>query len=69
MTDLHHMRNALTLAGLQAGRTGDNPAVGCVLVKDDLVVAAAATADGGRPHAEELALAKQALPRTARQHL
>jgi diaminohydroxyphosphoribosylaminopyrimidine deaminase/5-amino-6-(5-phosphoribosylamino)uracil reductase len=52
------MRNALTLAGLQAGRTGDNPAVGCVLVKDDLVIGAGATADGGRPHAEEIALAE-----------
>jgi diaminohydroxyphosphoribosylaminopyrimidine deaminase/5-amino-6-(5-phosphoribosylamino)uracil reductase len=52
------MRNALTLAGLQAGKTGDNPAVGCVLAKDDLVISAAATADGGRPHAEEQALAE-----------
>jgi diaminohydroxyphosphoribosylaminopyrimidine deaminase/5-amino-6-(5-phosphoribosylamino)uracil reductase len=31
--------------------------VGCVLVKDGAVIAEAATAEGGRPHAEEQALA------------
>lgn len=40
------------------GRTGDNPAVGCVIVKGDAVVGAAATGQGGRPHAEEQALAQ-----------
>lgn len=52
------MRRALALASAQAGRTGDNPAVGCVLVKDAAILAEAATADGGRPHAEEQALAQ-----------
>jgi diaminohydroxyphosphoribosylaminopyrimidine deaminase/5-amino-6-(5-phosphoribosylamino)uracil reductase len=40
------------------GRTGENPAVGCVIVKDGRLVGEGATADGGRPHAEELALAQ-----------
>lgn len=51
-----HMRRALDLARAQAGRTGANPAVGCVIVKDGAVIAEAATAEGGAPHAEELAL-------------
>jgi diaminohydroxyphosphoribosylaminopyrimidine deaminase/5-amino-6-(5-phosphoribosylamino)uracil reductase len=51
------MRRAIELARAQLGRTGENPAVGCVVVKDGAVVAEAATAEGGRPHAEEQALA------------
>ena len=38
------------------GETWPNPAVGCVLVKDGVVLAEAATAPGGRPHAEEQAV-------------
>jgi diaminohydroxyphosphoribosylaminopyrimidine deaminase/5-amino-6-(5-phosphoribosylamino)uracil reductase len=56
MTDLDHMRRAIALAAERVGRTGENPAVGCVLVRDGAVVGEAATAVGGRPHAEELAL-------------
>lgn len=52
------MRRALALAAAQAGCTGDNPAVGCVIVKGGAVVGEGATADGGRPHAEEQALAQ-----------
>jgi diaminohydroxyphosphoribosylaminopyrimidine deaminase/5-amino-6-(5-phosphoribosylamino)uracil reductase len=55
--DEDHMRRAIALAGAQVGRTGDNPAVGCVIVKDNVVIAEGATGDGGRPHAEEIALA------------
>lgn len=51
------MRRAIALAARNVGRTGDNPSVGCVLVKDGAVLAEAATAPGGRPHAEEQALA------------
>ncbi len=50
------MRMALGLARGQFGRTGDNPAVGCVIVNAGHVVGRGATADGGRPHAEEIAL-------------
>lgn len=56
MTGLHHMQRALALAATNLGRTGDNPAVGCVIVKDGAVIGEGATAPGGRPHAEELAL-------------
>ncbi len=51
------MRRAINLARQQFGRTGSNPAVGCVVVRNGMVVGEAATADGGRPHAEEQALA------------
>ena len=57
MTDAAHMSRALALAAAQIGRTGDNPSVGCVIEKDGAIVAEAATAEGGRPHAEEQALA------------
>jgi pyrimidine deaminase RibD-like protein len=50
------MRRAIYLAARNLGLTGDNPAVGCVLVRDGAVVGEGATAPGGRPHAEELAL-------------
>jgi diaminohydroxyphosphoribosylaminopyrimidine deaminase/5-amino-6-(5-phosphoribosylamino)uracil reductase len=50
------MQRALALAVQGIGRTGANPTVGCVIVKDGVVVGEGATADGGRPHAEELAL-------------
>ncbi|MEM8615886.1 MAG: bifunctional diaminohydroxyphosphoribosylaminopyrimidine deaminase/5-amino-6-(5-phosphoribosylamino)uracil reductase RibD [Pseudomonadota bacterium] len=57
--DQLHMRRALELARLQAGRTGKNPSVGCVLVDHDGVrIAEAATGDGGHIHAEELALSR-----------
>lgn len=52
----HWMRRAIELARAQAGRTGENPAVGCVIVKEGRVIGEGATRDGGRPHAEEVAL-------------
>src|SRR5689334_9055162 len=59
--DVAHMRAALALAGRALGTTWPNPAVGCVLVKDGdagpRVIARGATAPGGRPHAEAVALA------------
>jgi pyrimidine deaminase RibD-like protein len=51
------MRRAIELAAARLGRTGENPSVGCVIVQDGAVIAEAATAQGGRPHAEEQALA------------
>ena len=56
MTDQEAMRRALDLARAHMGRTWPNPSVACVIVKDGEVVAEAATADGGRPHAEEQAV-------------
>lgn len=57
MSDRAHMQRALELAATGVGRTGENPSVGCVLVRDDTVLAEARTADSGRPHAEEQAIA------------
>jgi Pyrimidine deaminase len=57
MTDEDFMRRAIAVARGQVGRTGENPAVGCVLVRDGEIVGEGATGDGGRPHAEEAALA------------
>jgi pyrimidine deaminase RibD-like protein len=50
------MRRAIALARPNLGKTGDNPSVGCVIVKGGAVVGEAATGEGGRPHAEEIAL-------------
>ncbi len=55
--DAAFMRRAIALAAANVGLTGENPSVGCVLVKDGAVIGEAATAAGGRPHAEEQALA------------
>jgi pyrimidine deaminase RibD-like protein/very-short-patch-repair endonuclease len=54
--DTHYMHRAIALAKAQMGRTWPNPSVGCVLVKDGEIVGEGATGDGGRPHAEEVAL-------------
>lgn len=59
MSDVNpeHMRRAIQLARAQHGRTGKNPPVGCVLVgPDGRRISEGATADGGHPHAEEMAL-------------
>jgi len=50
------MQAALDLARGQLGRTGENPAVGCIIVKDGAEVARGVTSDGGRPHGETNAL-------------
>ena len=52
-----YMQAALNLARRGLGRAWPNPAVGCVIVKDDIIVGRGWTADGGRPHAETQALA------------
>lgn len=54
--DAYYMRAALSLARGQVGRTGQNPAVGCVLVKDGEIIARGVTSNGGRPHGEANAL-------------
>ena len=50
------MQKALALSWEQKGRTGENPAVGCVIVKDGKIVGQGVTSDGGRPHGETNAL-------------
>ena len=56
--DTGWMRAALGLARRGLGRVWPNPAVGCVLVANGVVVGRGRTADGGRPHAEAVALAQ-----------
>jgi diaminohydroxyphosphoribosylaminopyrimidine deaminase/5-amino-6-(5-phosphoribosylamino)uracil reductase len=57
MSDATHMRAALALARRGLGETAPNPSVGCVIVKEGLVVGRGRTGTGGRPHAEVSALA------------
>jgi diaminohydroxyphosphoribosylaminopyrimidine deaminase/5-amino-6-(5-phosphoribosylamino)uracil reductase len=52
------MRRALALARRGLGRTSPNPAVGCVIVKDDTVVGEGWHRQAGGPHAEVFALQK-----------
>lgn len=54
--DIGFMRKAIDLAAAGQGQTGGNPSVGCVLVKAGIIIGQAATAKGGRPHAETQAL-------------
>ena len=58
MDDLRFMRLALSLGRRGLGNTWPNPAVGCVLVADDVIVGRGWTQPGGRPHAERMALAQ-----------
>ncbi|HPD82494.1 MAG: bifunctional diaminohydroxyphosphoribosylaminopyrimidine deaminase/5-amino-6-(5-phosphoribosylamino)uracil reductase RibD [Alphaproteobacteria bacterium] len=54
--DLWHMKSALNLARTGLGLTWPNPSVGCVIIKDGHVVGRGRSGDGGRPHAETVAL-------------
>lgn len=56
MSDQIHMAHALRLAARGLGRTWPNPAVGCVIVKDALVLGRGWTQPGGRPHGETMAV-------------
>ncbi|MEM8790737.1 MAG: bifunctional diaminohydroxyphosphoribosylaminopyrimidine deaminase/5-amino-6-(5-phosphoribosylamino)uracil reductase RibD [Pseudomonadota bacterium] len=56
--DLRWMRVAIGLARRRVGQVSSNPAVGAVIVKDGKVLGRGATAPGGRPHAEAVALAQ-----------
>lgn len=60
--DRRMMAAALRLGRTNLGRTNPNPAVGCIIVRakgeDRVVVGRGATAPGGRPHAERIALAE-----------
>ena len=50
------MRVAINLAKARQGLTGENPSVGCVLVKNDRIISIGQTGYGGRPHAETNAI-------------
>ncbi len=55
--DSRWMAAAIRLSTRGQARTGTNPNVGCVLVKDGRVVGRGWTQPDGRPHAEAMALA------------
>lgn len=55
-SDQEYMRRAIGLAATNVGLTGENPSVGCVIVAGGAIVGEAATAPGGRRHAEQQAL-------------
>jgi diaminohydroxyphosphoribosylaminopyrimidine deaminase/5-amino-6-(5-phosphoribosylamino)uracil reductase len=68
--DRRYMAAALRLSRRNLGRTGTNPSVGTLIVRDDgdgpMIVGRGVTAIGGRPHAETEALAEAgALARAA----
>lgn len=57
-TDTDFMKMALALAARGLGQVAPNPAVGCVIVANGVVVGRGWTQAGGRPHAETEALAR-----------
>jgi diaminohydroxyphosphoribosylaminopyrimidine deaminase/5-amino-6-(5-phosphoribosylamino)uracil reductase len=50
------MAEAIALGESARGRTAPNPNVGCLVIADGVEVGRGATAPGGRPHAEAVAL-------------
>ena len=54
--DKKYMNLALNLASARHGLTGENPSVGCVIVKDDEIISIGQTGYNGRPHAEHNAI-------------
>lgn len=60
--DERFMLRALELAQMAEGRTHPNPAVGCVIVHGDTIVAEGFTSPVGGPHAEVAALKNLKIP-------
>ena len=54
--DKNYMRIAFNLAMARKGLTGNNPSVGCVIVKNDKIISVGQTGYDGRPHAETNAI-------------
>ena len=50
--DKKYMSLALSLASARHGLTGENPSVGCVIVKNDEIISIGQTGYNGAPHAE-----------------
>jgi diaminohydroxyphosphoribosylaminopyrimidine deaminase/5-amino-6-(5-phosphoribosylamino)uracil reductase len=57
-TDIRFIRAAIALSLRGLGRTSPNPNVGCVIVRDGIIIGRGWTQPGGRPHAEAQALAQ-----------
>ena len=53
------LKLAFNIAKVNLGKTGKNPSVGCVVVKNNSVISSACTSINGRPHAEFNALKSQ----------
>ena len=53
------MKLAYNQAGKVLGNTGKNPAVGCVIVKNNTLISLTHTNFNGRPHAERIALSNK----------
>ncbi len=54
--DKNYMKLALNLASARKGLTGENPSVGCLIVKNDKIISIGQTGFYGRPHAENVAI-------------
>ncbi|MCF6273550.1 MAG: bifunctional diaminohydroxyphosphoribosylaminopyrimidine deaminase/5-amino-6-(5-phosphoribosylamino)uracil reductase RibD [Rhodobacteraceae bacterium] len=57
-SDSRWMQLALSLGARGLGRVWPNPAVGCVIVRENHLIGRGWTQPGGRPHAETMALAQ-----------
>ena len=55
-SDKFFMKLAINLARSRKGLTGDNPSVGCVIVKNNNIISIGQTGINGRPHAETNAI-------------
>ena len=53
---IYFMKLAILQASKNLGNTKENPSVGCVIAKNNLLVGAGSTAVNGRPHAEHNAI-------------
>jgi diaminohydroxyphosphoribosylaminopyrimidine deaminase/5-amino-6-(5-phosphoribosylamino)uracil reductase len=56
--DLKFIKLALNLASKNIGNTAENPSVGCVITKNNIILSTAITSENGRPHAEINAINK-----------
>ena len=56
LKDRDFMSLAINLARARIGLTGNNPSVGCVIVKNDKIISIGQTNFNGRPHAEHNAI-------------
>ena len=58
LNHLKYINHAHIIAAKNLGKTYPNPTVGCVISKNNKIIAKAVTSSTGRPHAEEIALRK-----------
>ena len=56
LKDKNYMKLALNLASARKGLTGENPSVGCLIVKNDEIISIGQTGFDVRPHAEHIAI-------------